>query len=453
MNRSTLISSIALLGIACTSGPDPDTGLDPDDCVDTDTDTDTDSDTDTDTDTDPEGRAGWWDLGMTDYVLNEVALYYLGQSWMGATDVAEVLETLSRVDESDPYGWSHAFQDTAERLEAVARTSEEAGHPFSAAMAYQRASTYYRASLHRHPDPFADDVPILAQAAVDAHERYLALSGSPCRPVAIPYEDTTLPGYWCTPPGATSPAPTLIFHEGKDGWAEDGKFVVDAGIARGYNVLTFDGPGIGKTIRRQGLPFRPDWEAVITPVVDFLQDQPEVDDDRIGLVAVSLGGYLAPRAAAYEPRLAVLVANPGVNDWGAANLAELGYIDPRLPDLYATDKAAFDAAIYELMEVSDFIRWGVTDSMWHYGADSPSGFLDAVQEYKLGDDVKKIKARTLIMDADAETRGQALELFEDLETEKAYIKFSEEEAAQFHVQPGATAILTHRLFDWLDDNL
>lgn len=439
MTRSILFASTFLLGVACTAGDDTDPSTDTDVCEDTEAPEDT--------------REGWWDLGMSDYVLNEVAMYYLGQSWMGATDVAEVLETLTRVDESDPYGWTLAFQDTAERLEALGRESEEAGHPYSAAMAYQRASTYYRAALHRHPDPFAAEVPDLTRAAVDAHERYLALSGSPCRPVDIPYEDTTLPGYWCTPPSLDTAAPTLIFHEGKDGWAEDGKFVIDAGLARGYNVLTFDGPGIGKTIRTQGLPFRHDWEAVISPVVDFLEAQPEVDGSRIGLIGVSLGGYLAPRAAAHEPRLAVLVANPGVNDWGSATLAELGYIDPSLPELYATDKAAFDEAIYGLMEVSDFVRWGVTDSMWHYGADSPSGFLDAVQHYTLGEDVKRITAKTLIMDADAETRGQALELYEDLETEKAYIRFTEEEAAQFHVQPGATAILTHRLFDWLDDNL
>ncbi|KIG15580.1 hypothetical protein DB30_05454 [Enhygromyxa salina] len=398
-------------------------------------------------------REGWWDLGMADPVLNEVALYYLGQAWMGATDVAEVLETLSRVDPTDEMGWTTAFQQTAERVLGLAKDSENAGHPYSAAMAYQRAATYFRAALHRHPNPDAPEVVELTHAAVAAHEAYLDLSGSPCSPVAIPYEDTTIPGYFCVPPNLDGPAPTIIFQEGKDGWAEDGKFVVDAAMVRGYNVMLFDGPGIGKMIRLQGLPFRHDWEAVITPIVDDLVARPEVDEDRIALFAVSLGGYLAPRAAAFEHRISALVANPGVINWAAAIYNELGYIDPNLPALYESDPEAFDQTIYQMMEVSDFIRWGIRDSMWHHGVDTPSGFLDEVSKFDLGELVKDIEAKTLVLDAEAEGRGQASELFEALECPKDYYKFTAEEAAQFHVQPGATAMLSHRVFDWLDDNL
>ena len=408
-----------------------------------------------DTGMEPEGPAArdWWDLGMADPVLNEVALYYLGQAWMGATDVSEMLETLTRVDPADERGWTTAFQQTSRRLRALAEASEEAGHPWTAATAYQRAATYLRAALHRHPDPWDPEVAALAAEAVDLHARYLLLSDSPCKPVAIPYESTTLPGYFCRAHAAEGAQPTLIFHEGKDGWAEDGKFVVDAAMARGYNVLLFDGPGMGKTIRLQGLPFRHDWEAVVTPVVDFLADMPEVDPARLGLFGVSLGGYLAPRAAAHEHRLAVLVANPGVLDWGAAIRAELALIDPGLPDLYAADPGAFDAAVTQIMEQSDFVRWGIRDAYWHHGVDSPSAFIAEVDRFRLGDAAADIRARTLVFDAEAEGRGQAAELYAALTCPKDYLRFTAEEAAQFHVQPGATAMLTHRLFDWLDDNL
>jgi dipeptidyl aminopeptidase/acylaminoacyl peptidase len=57
--------------------------------------------------------------------------------------------------------------------------------------------------------------------------------------------------------------------------------------------------------------FRPDWEAVIGPVVDFALTRPEVDPDRIALMGISLGGYLAPRAASAEPRIAACIADPG----------------------------------------------------------------------------------------------------------------------------------------------
>lgn len=138
------------------------------------------------------------------------------------------------------------------------------GHHRSAGHFYLRAATYRRAALHRHPDPYHAEVPIQSQLAVDAFEKFLVEFEYPCKPVKIPYEDTTLPGYLCINPNVQGPAPTIIFQEGKDGWAEDGKFVVDESLPRGYHVLLFDGPGIGKVMRLQGLPFRHDWENVST---------------------------------------------------------------------------------------------------------------------------------------------------------------------------------------------
>lgn len=84
--------------------------------------------------------------------------------------------------------------------------------------------------------------------------------------VKIPYENTTLPAYLCVHPDAVAggePAPTVLYNQGRDGWAEDGKHVVDACLLRGYNALLWEGPGMGKVLRLQGLPFRHDWEKVV----------------------------------------------------------------------------------------------------------------------------------------------------------------------------------------------
>jgi len=427
-------------------------------CTEEDTDTsDTEtSDTESDSEAAPEAPVearAWWEFGMADPVLDEVSLYYLGQSWFQATDVAEVLETMGRVDREDPLSWEVEWNITADRLATLGADSEQAGHDLTAAHAYLRAATYYRAALHRDMDPRAPETAVQAQKAVDAFERYLELSGSPCEPVAMPYENTTLPGYFCPAEPGSGPAPTLIFHEGKDGWAEDGKFIVDEAHKRGINVLLFDGPGIGKTIRTQGLPFRHDWEAVITPVVDWVLQQPEVDDTRVGLYAVSLGGYLAPRAAAFEHRLSALVVNPGVVEWASVYEMELGYIDPDLPALLDADPEAFNAAIDQVMQHSDFLRWGMEDSMWHHGAQTPAELMFEIRRFDNTDLIDDITAKTLVLDAEWETRGQARDFYDQLTSEKDYLLFTEAEAAQFHVQPGATAMHAHRVFDWLDENL
>ena len=96
-----------------------------------------------------------------------------------------------------------------------------------------------------------------------------------------------------------------------------------AAVERGYNALVFDGPGQFGPLHREGLTFRPDWEKVVTPAVDFALTLPSVEPKRIALMGVSLGGVLAPRAAAFEKRIAALIANDGLYDYGAAQLANV----------------------------------------------------------------------------------------------------------------------------------
>lgn len=76
-----------------------------------------------------------------------------------------------------------------------------------------------------------------------------------------------------------------------------------AALDRGYNVITYDGPGQAGPRRAQNLGFIKEWEKVVTPVVDYLFTREDVDTNAICLVGFSLGGYFAPRAAAFEERL------------------------------------------------------------------------------------------------------------------------------------------------------
>lgn len=239
------------------------------------------------------------------------------------------------------------------------------GHDLSAGQAYLRAATYLRASMHRHPDPFHEEIPILAKREIKNFVKFLQLSNYPCKQVSIPYEnDMTLPGYLCFNPDVDEPAPTLIFNEGKDGWAEDGKYVIDEAIKRGYHALLWDGPGMGQTIRLQGLPFRHDWENVLNHVIDYLVTFDEVDPDRLALISMSLGGYLGPRATVFEHRLKAQVANAGVVRWYDIYEDFLDEIDPGLLPLLEMNATAFDEAIEQIMKASDFLHWGMVDSMW-----------------------------------------------------------------------------------------
>jgi hypothetical protein len=116
-------------------------------------------------------------------------------------------------------------------------------------------------------------------------------------------------------------------------------FFRSASYDRTAGVMLLGGPADGRlaaaygrqteTFRRgaallgQGLVLRPDWENVISPVLDWLLAQPGVDPARVALIGLSLGGYLAPRAASAEHRLAACVADCGSSDLFASALARV----------------------------------------------------------------------------------------------------------------------------------
>jgi dipeptidyl aminopeptidase/acylaminoacyl peptidase len=77
------------------------------------------------------------------------------------------------------------------------------------------------------------------------------------------------------------------------------------------NVISFDGAGQSAARHRDGLLFRPDWEHVISPVLDWTLERADVDGNRVALLGISMGGYFVARAAAFEHRLAACIAVDG----------------------------------------------------------------------------------------------------------------------------------------------
>jgi len=396
----------------------------------------------------------WYDLHMMpDPILDQVLLFYLSEARHGMTDIGEVLDTASRVRADDEYSWTREFSATAERVRGMAEAGERAGHPLGAGAAYLRAAAYYRAALHRHPDPTAPEVRQLAEKEVAAYQRAITLLSLPAQPVRIPYESTTLPGYFFRSTKSAKKAPLLIVMTGRDAWAEDDSYIAQDALARGWHCLLVDGPGMGRVLRLQGLPFRPDWEKVITPIVDFALRQPGVDGSRIALMGISMGGALAPRGAAFEHRLKLLIANPGVYEWSRVVTGFIAERFPQIADLPEKDPAAFNAIMNKVIDENPFMRWGMRDTMWKHGCTTPAQLMVEMKKYTNKGYAEKITAKTLVIDGEAEEFGQAKELYDALRCPKDYLLFTARETAQLHVQTGATAVSEQRIFAWLEDNL
>ena len=80
-------------------------------------------------------------------------------------------------------------------------------------------------------------------------------------------------------------------------------------VARGIACLIVDGPGNGESVRFRDQYLRHDTESYATAAYEWLAARPEIDPRRIGVMAISLGGYYAPRAA--RSSSASRAASPG----------------------------------------------------------------------------------------------------------------------------------------------
>ncbi len=371
----------------------------------------------------------------------------LGHTYGRSADIGECLETATQVISGDDASWYRAWKATADRVFAIAERCAAAGHRVSAGEAYLRASNYYRtAGFYHHAG--VDDADTLATARASRECFLKALPFIPLHveAVEIPYERTSLPGYVLRS-GPNGRRATVICHTGFDGTAEE--IAMGYGFAaawRRYTCVVFDGPGQGRVIREQHLPFRPDWDRVVGPVLDYALARPDVDPARVVLTGISFGGNLAPRAAAREHRLAALVANGGVYSFYDPIVARMP-IDP-----LTSDPAEVEALLCAAMPASTPLRFFMRQAPMVFGMSRIADVLRAIKEYDVTE-AANIRCPTLIIDTENEALvpGQARPLYERLTCPKTFMFFNAAEGAGTHCQIGAEGVSAQRIFDWLDD--
>lgn len=387
------------------------------------------------------------------WYMNTRTLFILDGVWHRMGNVGEILDTVKRIRHTSELSWFREWNRTAARVEAMGNHCLAGNHRISAGDAYLRAANYYLAAevfLHTNPD----DPRILAtyHKGASLFLTGLKLLNIPVREVRIPYEGTTLRGYFFRSPLVSGKAPTLIVHQGFDAPVEATEYIAEEASRRGYHCLLFEGPGQGLTIREQKLPFRPDWEKVVTPVVDYLVTRPEVDPDRLILMGISMGGGFAVRAAAFEHRLKICIVNPGyLNLYGMMK----DMLTPALINLYEQDPVEFNKKFLELTQYDVGIRWGLHHGMWVFGGNTPADFLTKLKSYHYENLLPQIQSKMLVMDGSLESwgKGQAKRLYDSLSCPKSYMFFSEDSSAAQHCQTGAPAVSTQRMFDWLDEQV
>jgi pimeloyl-ACP methyl ester carboxylesterase len=372
-------------------------------------------------------------------------------------DLGEILVTAKSIKEGDEADWHRSWKATAERVETLADQALAAGHRVSAREAFLRASNYYRtAEFYLRDNPASDpEVALLSTRSKETFGQAAKLFDSPVEPVAIPYEGTTLPGYLFLVDDSGTPRQTVIFNSGYDSTLEEAYFAIAAAaLRRGYNVLAFDGPGQGAALREQGLVFRPDWEAVVTPVLDYALTRKEIAAGKLALFGYSMGGYLVARAGAFDHRIAALILDDGIHDFHAAFADSM---PPFLGSWIERGEDEFAIPVLSLLTTVDTqVRWALNNGRWAMGAKSLADLVRKTKEYTLDGVAHLITAPTLIMDAENDQflKGQP-QLAEKalVNAPTTLVTLTDAEGAGEHCHMGAMSRAHQTMFDWLDETL
>lgn len=226
------------------------------------------------------------------------------------TDFEEVTSEVQHWEQWCP-AWTargHEHEHLGREALAEGRTQSAGNHLTTAAVCY-----------HFGKFLFVQDVAQMRSThrlAVACRTDALPHLDPPGQRIEIPFEGTTLAANLRRPRGPNERPAIVVMISGLDSAKEELGAYEDLFLARGLATLTFDGPGQGEA--EYDLPIRGDFEVPVAAVIDALEGRDDVDADRVGLWGVSLGGYYAPRAAAFEPRARACIALSGPYSWADA---------------------------------------------------------------------------------------------------------------------------------------
>jgi hypothetical protein len=392
---------------------------------------------------------------FTDPDFGFTALIALGGSYYRGGDPGKLLAILSQIKTGDFESAFQAYHEAGVEARTQAEQAAVKRHNVSAREAHLWAASYFSAAL-RFLDGTKDSDRMLAcwQEYNACWSAAGALFDPPVERLEIPYEGTALTGWFVRTDPSRRRRPLVILNTGADGLEKSMYVLGGAGaLARGYNCLIFNGPGQGDSLWVRKLYFRPDWEKVITPVVDAMLRHREVDPKRIALVGVSQGGYWVPRALAFEHRIAAGVADPGV--WDVS--------DPWLRNLPKFARDVLDAG--KKVNFDQMIQMGTASNarakamlrfrMRPFGMTSYYDAFHAVRDYNLAEVAARIRCPMLITDPESEQffPGQALKLYDALQCPKQIVHFTRDQGADQHCEVAAPGYRDYCIYNWLDETL
>lgn len=373
------------------------------------------------------------------YRWSHGVLLALGGAPWGGGEIDEINRIGLRLKgkDGDDTAWFNEWAGEAERIETIGHVEEKKGHKLTAAAYLFRAAHYYQVG-ERFMQPKTDASQAAYQRAVAAFRKAAGLVTRPrIEHVEVPYEGTSLPGIIVhAEPVAgrktTDKGPVMLFLDGFDVTKEIQYFrgIPDL-AARGISCLLLDGPGNGEAIRFRGLTLHHETERHAGAAYDYLARRPEFDPQRIGIMALSLGGYYAPRAASMDQRFACCIS------WGP----EWDYHWKWQHRLERIERG-------EILSLS--VPWH--HLLWVFGVNTKEEAFKKLEGFKLDGVIQKMTCPYLLVYGEGDQQCPFEHARKSIDAAGSAHKelkiFTREEGGYHHCQVDNVSIGTAYMWDW-----
>ena len=349
------------------------------------------------------------------------------QAHYGGGHLNEIARVIEKLVPNDGESWYREWNALGEQLTGMASEADARHHRLTAGARHLRASNYYRLAEFFLKEGDARKVAV-SRASVQAFVDGIAATERPVEAVHVPFEKTTLKGYWCRPsPGARASGRAIVFIGGLDSTAEELYFTGYGLLDRGYHMLIIEGPGQGAVLREQKLPSRHDYEVVGTAAYDWVRSRAEVKNGPIVLIGMSLGGYYSLRIASFEHRYAAVVSWSPIENY-AQFWADRGDDHNLAPHVQLV-----------------------------LGCSSMREAREKMKQFDVSGIVQQIRSPTLLCVAENDGSPlafqQAQSVFAKLTCPKTWHLFTEERGGSLHCEQDHLTLANEVIGDWLDETL
>ena len=373
------------------------------------------------------------------YRWSSALLNIISTAPFGGADISEVYQIRRRLEESDredDLAWFNACNEVAKKVENNANSFLDNDFKGPAAAMFLRASHYYQMA-ERFRTPKDEKAMKSFTMGISCFHKFIEFGSQKIEIVEVPYEGNSLPGYF-VPAKASSnkhKSPCVVFFDGLD-ITKEIQYLrggISDLISRGISVLIVDGPGTGESIRLRGHHLRYDYEVAGSACIDWLDTRDDIDSERIGIVAISLGGYYAPRCASMDDRFAACIACGAI--W----------------DYHETWKKRIEKGFETSLSVPGH------HINWILGVNSLDEALDKLEKFRLDGIVQRMKCPFLIVhgaDDEQVPLKDAERLFSASGSKDKVLRvFDSEEGGAQHCQRDYLTLGVYTMWNWFEEKL